>query len=200
MPGRLMVVNPIRKRKRKSHSMSAKQRKYFGKRRSRSRTTRRNPVTAMASSPVRRSSRRRRYAAKAKSYIRRARGSEFGNFISGTMIPGAIGAAGALGVDMAWARLPIPDMLKTGAMAPIARIGLAVGVGYAVGMVAGKSYGRQATNGAVLVTLYDLAKNYIAPSVPATAPAVSAYVRGLGWTGPAQTSMGRFVGDEAYNY
>lgn len=198
MPSELMVINPIRKR-RKSRTMSAKQRKYFGKRKRRVTHARRNPVAATFAAPTRRRrSKTRRYASKARNYLRRARGSELGNFVSGVMVPGMIGAAGALAVDMAWARLPIPAMLQTGPMAPLARIGLAVGVGMAVGAVAGKSYGRQATNGAVLVTLYDLAKGFIAPTVPATPAATSAYVRGIGWTGPAQTSMGRFVGQEYY--
>lgn len=184
MPAELMVINPIRRKKRRT--LSAKQRKYFGPKRRKSRTrrtvARRNPVSvASFGSPVRKSRRRRygrRVASKARSYYRRrAGGRGFGGFFTSTIIPAAVGGAGALLLDMAWGKLPIPDALKSGPFAPLARIGLAVGVGYGVGMVAGKKYGNEAMAGALIVTAYDLIKNVVVPSIPvaAVAPASVGY-------------------------
>lgn len=196
MPAELMVINPVRRKKRRT--MSAKQRKYFGKRtRRRVTRVRRNPISLAAPSPVRRrrrSSRRRAYVAKARSYYRRARGSDFGTFLSSTLIPAGVGAAGALAIDMAWGRLPIPNNMKTGAMAPVTRIAAAVALGYGVRAIAGKKFGDEAMAGAITVTLYDLLKAQIAPSVPATPATTGAFVNGLGYYSAAtQAGLGVYV-------
>ena len=208
MAAELMVINPVRRRKRRA--MSAKQKKYFGKRRKSTRrrsVARRNPVAMAASSP--RKSRRRRFgrraAARARSYYRsRSGGRGISGFIGHTLIPAAIGGGGAFLLDMAWDRLPLPDMLKTGVAAPLARIGLAVGVGYAVGMVAGKKYGNEAMAGALAVTAYDLIKTYVIPSIPVAAIAPpsnpasvgyysAAHGAGMGYFVPGRSGMGLFV-------
>lgn len=184
MAAELMVINPVKRRKRRA--MSAKQRRYFGKR-SRPRVTRarRNPVAA-ASAPRR--VRRRRFPrtrATVSRYYRRARSSNMGSLITSKLLPAGIGAAGAFALDMAWDRLPIPPNLKVGPMAPLVRIAGAFGIGYVAKMVGGKSFGDEATMGALTVTLYDLAKQYMAPQVPATPATVNAYVRGLGYNSAA---------------
>lgn len=197
MPAELMVINPVRRRKRRS--MSAKQKRYFGKRR-RTTRVRRNPVAVAApySAPRRRRRSSRRTVARARSYYRRARSSNFGQFLSSTLIPASVGAAGALALDMAWGRLPIPDNLKSGPLAPLVRIAGAVAIGYGVSAIAGKKFGDEAMAGAVTVTLYDLMKSYMAPSVPATPASVSAFVDGLGYNTAARgAGLGMFVNDYA---
>lgn len=201
MPAELMVINPIRRKKRRT--LSAKQRKYFGPKRRKSKRTyaRRNPVSvASFGSPVRKTRRRRygrRVASKARSYYRRrSAGRGFGGFFTSTIIPAAVGGAGALLLDMAWGKLPIPDALKSGPAAPIARIALAVGVGYGVGMVAGKKYGNEAMAGALIVTAYDLIKNLVVPSIPVAAVAPAAAASQVGYYSAAKgAGMGMYVND-----
>jgi hypothetical protein len=193
MAGELMVINPVRSRKR----YTAKRRSSTRKRR-RVSYARRNPIAVASASSVRRSKRRRsfrRSIAKARSGYRNARSSSFGSFIGDKLLPAAIGAGGAFALDMAWDRLPIPAQFKTGMAAPVVRIAGAVGIGLAAGMVGGKKFGDEAMAGALTVTIYDLLKAQMAPSVPATPTTVSAYVRGLGYPTAARSAgyMGRYV-------
>lgn len=191
----LLLVNPRAKRRSRRSGpqrMSALQRQYFGKnprrRRSRTRTRsrrvvrmRRNP-TAVATMPT---PRRRRFG-RARAYVRSMRrrrsggGGGMGSIsrITDLIVPALIGAGGAMALDVAWASLPLPDSLKTGTFAPFTRIGGAIGIGWLVGMVAGKRYGAIAGAGALTVTLYDLAKPYIASAIPS--------IPGLGYYSPAQ--------------
>lgn len=199
MPAELMVINPIRRKKRRT--LSAKQRKYFGPKRRKSRRSyaRRNPVAARPTYKTSRerkaySRRRRIYRSVGSYYKRRAGGRGFGGFFTSTIIPAAVGGAGALLLDMAWGRLPIPDAMKSGPFAPIARIGLAIGVGYTVGMVAGKKYGNEAMAGALIVTAYDLIKNVVVPSIPVAAVAPSNPQVGY-YSAAKGAGMGMYVND-----
>lgn len=99
-----------------------------------------------------------------------------------TVKKGAIGAAGALAVDVAMAKLPIPDNLKTGTMAPAVR-GL---VGVAIGMLVSKfgkakRLGVQLADGAVTVAMYGTGKNLVGPSLGLTPEPVSGELFGLGY-------------------
>jgi hypothetical protein len=196
-----MARNP-RRRRRSRRRMSKLQQMYFGggrarrnprRRRSYSRRRvtrfRRNPIDQVGLAPP---SYRRRY---------QRSGISVGSFVSGTLMPAAVGAAGALAIDLMWGYLPIPSVLMTGTFAPLARIAAAVAVGYAVGMVSTKGFGEEAMAGAVTVTLYDLAKSYIQSSMPNVT--LGAYVggigRGLGYIAPAiNAGMGAYVGEYTY--
>lgn len=189
MPAMMVIPNP-RKKHRRRRPMTAKQRKYFGKRSRRSTTivVRRNPIaTAASPQPIRRSRRRRigTYIAAARRRFSRRGGSRGGfvgeimSFAKNDLVPAGIGAGGALALDMLWPHLPLPAALQSGPMVPLVRIAGAVGVGMAVSAVAGRSMGRQAMAGALVVTLYDIAKDMMANALPAPA-ATSAYVSGMG--------------------
>lgn len=201
----LLLINPRRARRmrRNPRRLSAKQAMYFGPRRGRVRRLRRNP-TAVVAAPARPGRFRR-----ARAYLasRRRRSSTGGSFniesiMTGMLLPAGIGAAGALALDLAWGNLPIPDVLKTGAMAPVARIGGAVLIGVAVGMVAGKRNGAYAAVGAMTVTIADLAKTWAASSFPSIS--LGAYVgRGgqLGYYGAARQfapGVGAYVSRRGY--
>jgi hypothetical protein len=204
MVGEVMIVNPRAKKRRRP--MTAKQRKYFGPKRRRTIHVRRNP-TAVAAAPTskRRGRRRARVASFVSAARRRTRGvaGELGEFLTKDLMPAAIGAGGALAVDMVWPHLTfLPDSLQTGPLAPLVRIAGAVAVGMAVSAVGGKAMGRQAMAGALVVTVYDIAKGMMAESMAAPAPAATAhpvnayvdgmgvYVDGLGYISPAVTSYG----------
>ena len=232
MPGELLLINPRARRRRSTkrrapRRMSALQRKYFGKRRrSRSRVTRvrRNPrryryrshsvLSRRTRSPYRRRiTRARRNPGRVRRYAARARGVMGGamGFAKDKLLPGAIGGAGALAVDLAWPYVTpyAPAILTSGPLVPVTRIALAIAIGYAGRMVGGKKFGDEVMNGAIIVTLYDVLKGYAVaaePSIFGTPAAsqsptaqvtysngnncccdgtMSAYVDGVGWTSPA---------------
>lgn len=88
------------------------------------------------------------------------------SFIAGTVMPSAIGATGALALDVILAYLPLPAMLKGGALRPVVRLGGALALGFLASKVASKNIADQVTAGAVTVVLYDLLKGSIQKMVP----------------------------------
>lgn len=198
----LLLINPRAKRRtmrRNPRKQSALQRQYFGGgRKRRVRRMRRNPIANLAPSTAPRRGRVRRYLASRRA--RRSSGGggglSFNRIVSEMLLPAAIGAGGALALDLAWGNLPIPDSLKTGSMAPVARIGGAVLIGVVAGMVGGKRFGAYAAVGAMTVTIADLAKTWAATSFPSVN--LGAYVsrRNMGYYGAARQfspRMGAYV-------
>jgi hypothetical protein len=185
MAGELLLINPRARRRRSPRRMSALQRKYFGKRRSRKVSrVRRNPRRRTRRAVVATTRRRTRRRTHRRSYrVTRARrnptrrrrsfsvrgitGGAMG-FAKDKLLPGAIGGAGALAVDLAWpyAAPYLPQMLVTGAFVPVTRIGLAILIGMAGKMVGGKRFGEEVLNGAIIVTLYDVMKGYAVAAEP----------------------------------
>lgn len=165
----LLLVNP-RRRKRKStrknpRRMTAKQAKYFGPRRRRRSRARR--AVASVARVARRTGRRVRRAVR-RFASNRSGGISLkpGAFIRDTLVPSAIGGAGALAVDVAWGALPIPAAIKTGPFAPIAKIAGAVAVGLIASKVAGKKIGAQVTSGYLTVFAYNLIKGMAQKAMP----------------------------------
>lgn len=79
---------------------------------------------------------------------------------------GAIGAAGALAVDIAMQKLPIPDNLKTGQMKPIVQGLVGIGIGMAVAKFGkNRTLGKQLAGGAVTVSLYNAGRQMLAPTL-----------------------------------
>ncbi len=128
----LMLVNP---RKRKSRKTPAKRRK--------------TSVAGRAVSAV-----KRRVGSLRKRYRRNPIGGTANNAMA-TFKEGAVGAAGALAVDVLMQKLPIPANLRTGTMAPIVKGLVGIGVGMAVAKFGkNKQLGKQLAQGAVTVSLY----------------------------------------------
>lgn len=210
----LMLVNPKRRKRRK---MTAKQRAYFGKRR-----RRRTSVTA-ARNPTRRRSRRRRRTtvtvsarrnptARAVRRLRRTGSAKFGglvprNIVGGVLIPAAMGGAGAIAVDLAWGFAPLPANIKTGPLAPVAKIASAILVGAVASKVAGKAIGEKVTSGYLTVMAYNLLKGvvqrampslplgdydmgYVSPAMQVSQESVGAYL-----SAPADDSVGAYVNE-----
>lgn len=120
-----------------------------------------------------------------------------------TVTQGAIGAAGALAVDVAMQKMPfIPDNLKTGTLAPVTRGMVGIGLGMLVAKV-GKNarLGKQLADGAVTVSLYSAGKNLIGPQLGLAdgellgddsllyygEDSMSSMESDLGWTNAAET-------------
>lgn len=174
----LLLINPRRRKRRKSarktvtgrrnpRRMSALQAKYFGggrKRRGGARRRRRTVSVSGHRNPIAVASRRTRRSGR----VRSGRGFKLipANFIKGTLMPAAIGGAGALAVDVAWAILPIPAGMKTGALAPLFKIAGALGVGALASMIAGKAIGEKVVGGYLTVTAYNFAKDLVGKALP----------------------------------
>ena len=141
----LMLINPRPKRRRK---MTAKQRKYFGKRKrvSAKRRTRRRSFTA---APIRRRSLKRNPIVSRK---RRFHRNPIGNFspmgfVKNTLMPSGVGAVGALGLDVLMGFLPLPAVLKGPMISPMVKLVGAVGIGALAGMVTNRRTGEQVAAG-----------------------------------------------------
>jgi hypothetical protein len=141
-----------------------------------------NPVTPLRN-PTRRRARRATAAVRTRRRARRSNPSMPG-FVRDAMnalVPSAIGGAGALGVDVAMAVLPLPAMFTTGPAKPVARIAAAVAVGALAGMAVNRRVGSQVMAGGITVVMYDTIKAFAARVLGGKVPGVGVYdVPGIG--------------------
>lgn len=207
----LAILNPRPKSRRarsggrkRRRPMTAKQLKFFGPRKSRKVATRKKArakpsVVIVQSNPKgtrmakkTRHHRRRKASAKpfvhkrVKRYRRNPRSIEAG-FFNNTLVPSAIGAAGAVGADMLLGYLPVPAQYKTGMIGAALRIASALAIGAAVGAVSNREAGEEAAAGGVIVTLYQLSRGFMAGQSMAAAAGA-----GMGRYVP-MNGMGRYV-------
>jgi hypothetical protein len=86
--------------------------------------------------------------------------------------------------------IPLPATLTTGLMLPVTRILVAVGIGAAAGMIAGRQTGEKVAVGALVVTSYSIIKNFLVTNVPqiqlARFTPANQRLRGVGYVGPAR--------------
>lgn len=144
---------------------------------------------------------------------RRHRNPRFGmpnmrGIVKGTLMPAAIGASGALALDVAmgYAQPYLPAMLQSKwAMLAVKVVG-AIGIGMVAGKVLGRERGRVATLGAATVVVYGAAKSALAQALP-TVKGLSGYsdyidysmqsrAPGMGFYSPAPTlqpTMGAYL-------
>lgn len=120
--------------------------------------------------------------------------------VLGQFKDGAIGAAGALAVDVAMAKLPIPAEYKTGNLAPVVKGLVGIGIGMAVSKFGkNKRLGEQLAGGAVTVSLYNAGRQMLAPTLGLAGYDDSGMLgyddqgmlgwenNDMGWINPAQT-------------
>jgi hypothetical protein len=90
--------------------------------------------------------------------------------ITNTLVPAAIGGAGALGLDIALGQLTmIPPEWQSGARRTLLRGAIAFAVGFAARSFLPARYKRmadQATAGALTITAYDAAKSFVSEQFP----------------------------------
>lgn len=162
----LMLVNPRRRRRRvkakrkspkKRRRMSALQRKFFGKKR-----TKRNPIV------MAKKSRRRRRSIIAKRRYKRNPSGGFStkSFMRNTLMPSAVGAAGALGIDVIMGFLPIPIQFKTGPMRAVVKVIGAASIGYIASNFMKRETANQIAAGAITVAMYDVFKGFMQQAMP----------------------------------
>lgn len=224
----LFLINPRRKRRR---GMPAGLKRYWASRRRRKnparahrRKRRRNPLAALANPRVSRRRRRnprvhgytRRRSRKRNPIFRRRRHRRHNPFsvggIKGVLIPAAIGAGGAIVLDIAYGYLSpsLPSALTTGYMPAAVQLAGAVGIGLLAGKMMGRQAGMYAGIGAATVVLVGVLTPMLSGILPSTVPLaglgnavdyrpyrkVGAYMRGpagaagvgrLGFYSPAPT-------------
>jgi len=135
------------------------------------------------------------------------RGFDLMGMAKNTLVPGAIGGVGAVGLDMILDRLPLPATLTFGPMRPVVKFAGAIGLGILAGMITNRRIGEQVAIGAIAVSVYDLVKGFMpgammvlpAPSAAAAAGPVGAYLEGLGYTSPA-VQLGEYIAEDERVY
>lgn len=143
----LLLVNPRKRRSgKKRKTSSIKRRKSTGRR-----------LVARSPSVSRRRARRKSY--------RRNPLPGMGNMMN-TVKNGAIGAAGALGVDFVWSKLPLGVDLKTGVVGSAIKTLVGIGTGMLVAKVLkNRSMGTAIAEGAVTVQLHQMMKSQFGASL-----------------------------------
>lgn len=201
----LMLVNPRRRRRRvkakskrvkKRRRMSALQKKFFGKKR-----TKRNPIV-MAKKSRRR---HRTFIAKRRYKRNPSGGFSTKNFMGNTLMPSAIGAAGALGIDVIMGYLPIPVQFKTGPMRAVVKVAGAAAIGFAASKFMKRETANQIAAGAITVAMYDVFKGFLQQAMP-TIPLSendalieeypSLAYAGAGYTVDGMNDINEYVSDE----
>lgn len=143
----MLIMNPAR-RKRKARKKPVKRRS--------------KTVAKRASSVTRRKSTTRRYR---KNPIRR-RKSGIGNIMGTAIIPSAIAAGGAIGLDVIMGYLPVPDTLKTGPMRHLVKGAGAIGMGMLAGMFLKPKTAELITTGALTVVMHNAGKEMLQNFAP----------------------------------
>lgn len=175
----LMLINPRRKRRATKARKSSRRSRRRAKR---TMTLNVNPRRKRRTSRRRASFRRNPISSRRRG-LGGVIGSGYGNFMK-DMYPAAIGASGALAVDMALGVLEpmLPTELTSGVLGSVTRLAGAVGVGMIASKVAGKAFGAQVLTGSLIVTFYDLLKTLISTG------SLNGY--DMGWVSPAMNVNG----------
>jgi len=141
----MLIMNPAKRKRRK---------KTVKKRRK---------VPARRTSSVKRSkSVTRRYR---KNPARRSR-MKVGNVMTTALIPSAIAAGGAIGLDVIMGYLPVPDNLKTGPMRHLVKGAGAIGMGMLAGMFLKPKTAELVTVGALTVVMHNAGKEMVQTFAP----------------------------------
>jgi len=170
----LLVNSSSPPRGKKRRHMTAKQAKYFGKKRVRPR-----PARAIA----RPHKKRRHHVAGLRRYRRNPSLGGLSTSLSNQVMPVALGAGGALLVDMAMDKLPIPIDYRSGNKGYLARAGVSVGLGLLAGKFAGRDKGMKVMAGGLTIVAYNFIREKFLPHLtPAAlpAPGTAAALQGMG--------------------
>lgn len=145
-------------------------------------------TASRAAAPARRTTRSRRrshaitppqVASRAGRQLRYRRKNPI-SFIAETLVPSAIGGAGALGLDVLFGVLPLPATVKASPFFPVVKVAGAIGLGMLAGQVMSKKTAGQIAAGAITVTLYNVAKAALNKASGGKIPGLSEYISGDG--------------------
>lgn len=210
MPGeQLLLINPRRRRVKKSHRRRAKNSRRRAHRSAGGFRIRRRRVKNPRSHK-RRSHKRHRNPIMRKRYRRRHRNPLSVSGLKSAILPAALGAAGGIAVDYAFqfAAPYLPTSLTTGMyVVPAMKLGVALGIGLVARKFLGSEKGNAVMAGALAIQTYNLIATvlggtsglaglgaYLTPNAPAQNYTSSVARNGLGSPNPAtylQRPMGR---------
>lgn len=164
-----IISNPRRKRRKGRKARKAR----VGVRRAR--RTRRTRVLKVASNPKRRK-RRSRKAFKGFAKRRRRGGSRSSLSVRGVVANtkglvknAAYAAVGAIGLDLAWAYLPLPPVLRSGYVRFVTKGAGAVAIGMIAERVVGRDLAAKLALGAMTVVLHEAMRDAIGQFAPGVA-------------------------------
>jgi hypothetical protein len=170
------LINRRRRRNPESRTARSRAAKKGWRHRRAHRSRRRNPWFGDSAGHARAARkgwrhRRRSHAAHSRRshrrhYRRNPRGLTVKGFINNTLMPGSVGAFGALGLDIALGFIPLPATLQTGMFRPVVRLAGAAALGMIAGKVVDARVGEQVAAGATIVVLYDLFKGFAKTALP----------------------------------
>lgn len=205
MAAQIALINP--RRKRKARKTRARRRRHVARRKTTARRRRKTSIVAVR----RLNPRRRRVHARRRRHHARRRNPRMLSLggITRTLMPAAIGGAGALALDIAlsYATPYLPASLQSGYLKTGVKLAGAIGLGMVAGKFLGGEKGRAVTLGALTVVLYgairDAAKQF-APTLNLGAVdyadnTVGAYMApSLGYINPAPFVSNDMSGLGAY--
>lgn len=191
MTAELMVINPVRRRRRTKvrrnprRKMTALQRKYFGPGHGKV-TRRRRRRHASSVTVARRNPVRRRYHHKRRRIHVRRNPMPSTRGLTSTLTGAAIGAGGAIGLSYLWKTLSpkLPASLQSGMTGTLAQGAAAVALGWGASKVLGRNVGTGIAVGALTVIFFNLATSYMSG---AGAGGLSSY--GVGSYGGAYANL-----------
>lgn len=165
----LMLVNPRRRRK-----------------------TRKTKKTVARRRPTRRISTRTVHRRRRRNPVRK---SGLMGIVQSSVIPAATAAAGAVGLDVIWGYIPLPETLKSGPMRHVAKAAGAIALGMLAGMLVNRRVADQISTGALTVVMHGAMKDGMARFAPNIQ--MGEYLDdGMGYYGTgidADTSMGVYL-------
>lgn len=180
----LMLINPARRPSKRRKSRTGRK---ASPAQLRALAKARRARAGLSSNPA---PRRRRRTMRATSHVtrrRRARRNPIGMGGIMGMLGGAVwGAGGALAVNYAYNMLPLPASMKTGMMATVSQLGLAVAAGMLLKPVLGRNAGKMA-EGAMTVTAFQALQAMLPMSAGGTS------VAGLGYMSPGMVAGGNML-------
>lgn len=177
MPYEIAIVNPRKVKKmakRKKGVMPTGLKAYWAKHRAKKKNPRKkrrsNPAPARAPASYKHKKTKRKVASHMRWVNPRRKRSHNPRFLSGLtshLMPVALGAGGAVALDVALGYIPLPAQLQTGLARQAVRAAAAVALGWGAGKVLGKSKGAAITQGALTVIAYDVVKSLLHKTAPA---------------------------------
>jgi len=185
----MLLVNPRKRRKTRGRKKASKRVRRSRARAPTRRRRSRKVVSRRRRNPIRMHRRRRR---------RNPLGLNF-NSIKSQVMDSAIGAGGAVVLDIALGYLPVPASLKTGTAAPLVKGAAAIVMGMLASKVVGSGVAHKMAGGALTVMLHGIIKRTAGTMLPSVQ--MGAWDDdGLSYYGsgenPAQ--IGEFLSDSNY--
>jgi len=163
-----------------------------------------NPRKRKAKRKVKRKTKRRlvsvakRKSSVVRKYKRnpiRRKKSGIGGMLKDTIMPSAMAAGGAIGLDVVMGYLPIPENLKTGPMRHLVKGAGAIGLGMLAGMFLKPKTAELITTGALTVTLHAAGKEAMTRFAPNVRMAsVDDDLESLAYVNPGM-NVGEYLGE-----